>query len=90
MQRLYLLLTDKRFEFVFDREDANKVKVTPADTLIDIKDWADSDDLVSTLTVNQAGAQVSAGFALKAFAQFPRSRVLAIAVDQPCCRANCR
>ncbi len=63
VQRLYLLLTDKRFEFVFDREDANKVKVTPADTLINIKDWADSDDLVSTLTVNQAGAQVSAGFA---------------------------
>ncbi len=63
VQRLYLLLTDKRFEFVFDREDANKVKVTPADTLINIKDWADSDDLVSTLTVSQAGAQVSAGFA---------------------------
>jgi len=63
VQRLYLLLTDKRFEFVFDREDANKVKVTPADTLINIKDWADADDLVSTLTVSQAGAQVGAGFA---------------------------
>jgi len=63
VQRLYLLLTDKRFEFVFDREDANRVKVTPTDMLINIKDWADSDDLVSTLTVSQAGAQVSAGFA---------------------------
>ncbi len=63
VQRLYLLLTDKRFEFVFDREDANKVKVNAADALINIKDWADSDDLVSVLAVSVAGAQVSAGFA---------------------------
>jgi general secretion pathway protein K len=63
VQRLYLLLTDKRFEFVFDREDANKVKISAADALINIKDWADSDDLVSVLAVSAAGAQVSAGFA---------------------------
>jgi general secretion pathway protein K len=63
VQRLYLLLTDKRFEFVFDREDTSKLKITATDALINIKDWADSDDLVSALTVNQAGAQVSAGFA---------------------------
>ena len=46
VQRLYLLLTDKRFEFVFDKEDANKVKVNATDALINIKDWADADDLV--------------------------------------------
>lgn len=63
VQRLYLLLTDKRFEFVFDREDANKVKIAAADALINIKDWADSDDLVSVLAVSAAGAQVSAGYA---------------------------
>lgn len=63
IQRLYLLLTDKRFEFVFDKEDANKVKVNATDALINIKDWADADDLVSALTVSPAGAQVSAGFA---------------------------
>jgi general secretion pathway protein K len=63
VQRLYLLLTDKRFEFVFDREDANKVKIPAADALINIKDWADSDDLVSVLAVSAAGAQVSAGYA---------------------------
>jgi general secretion pathway protein K len=62
VQRLYLLLSDKRFEFVFDREDANKVKVSATDALINIKDWADADDLVSVVNVNQAGAQVSAGF----------------------------
>jgi general secretion pathway protein K len=63
VQRLYLLLTDKRFEFVFDHEDASKLKITANDALINIKDWADADDLVSALSVNQAGAQVSAGFA---------------------------
>jgi general secretion pathway protein K len=63
VQRLYLLLTDKRFEFVFDREDANKVKIAAADALINIKDWADADDLVSVLAVNAAGAQVTAGYA---------------------------
>lgn len=63
VQRLYLLLTDKRFEFVFEHEDANKVKTTATDALINIKDWADSDDLVSVLAVSAGGAQVSAGFA---------------------------
>jgi general secretion pathway protein K len=63
VQRLYLLLTDKRFEFVFDREDANKVKVNASDALINIKDWADSDDLVSALNVSPTGAQVTSGFA---------------------------
>jgi general secretion pathway protein K len=63
IQRLYLLLTDKRFEFVFDREDANKVKVNATDALINIKDWADADDLVSALNVSPTGAQVTAGFA---------------------------
>jgi general secretion pathway protein K len=63
IQRLYLLLSDKRFEFVFDKEDANKVKVNATDALINIKDWADADDLVSALIVSPAGAQVSSGFA---------------------------
>jgi general secretion pathway protein K len=63
VQRLYLLLTDKRFEFVFDKEDANKVKVNATDALINIKDWADADDLVSALNVSPAGAQVTSGFA---------------------------
>lgn len=63
VQRLYLLLTDKRFEFVFDKEDANKVKVNATDALINIKDWADADDLVSALNVSPTGAQVSSGFA---------------------------
>lgn len=63
VQRLYLLLTDKRFEFVFEKEDANHVKLNASEALINIKDWADADDLVSALNVTPTGAQVTSGFA---------------------------
>jgi general secretion pathway protein K len=63
VQRFYLLFTDKRFDFVFEREDANRVKINANDALINIKDWADGDDLVSALVVAQGNAQLSAGFA---------------------------
>jgi general secretion pathway protein K len=43
--RLMDLLGDKRFEFLFEREDANGVRVTPQDVLIAIKDWVDEDEV---------------------------------------------
>jgi len=55
VQRLYNLVSDKRFEFVFDREDANRIKATPNDVLIAIKDWVDDDDVQSALQVNALG-----------------------------------
>jgi len=55
VQGLYSLISDKRFDFVFDREDANKVKATAADTLLAIKDWADDDDILTALQVNTLG-----------------------------------
>src|SRR5439155_175365 len=36
--RLLDLFADKRFEFVFDHEDANGAKVTPQEVLINLKD----------------------------------------------------
>ncbi|HXX29597.1 MAG TPA: type II secretion system minor pseudopilin GspK [Myxococcaceae bacterium] len=62
VQRLYLLLTDKRFEFVFEHEDANHVKLTANDAVINVKDWADADDLISTLTLVQGLPQLGPGF----------------------------
>ena len=58
VQGFYSLIADKRFDFVFDREDANKVKATANDALLAIKDWADDDDLQTALNVNPLG-QVS-------------------------------
>ncbi|HVE85909.1 MAG TPA: type II secretion system minor pseudopilin GspK [Myxococcales bacterium] len=49
--RLFELFSDKRFEFLFDHEDANRVKVTPQELIISLKDWIDDDDTQSTLNV---------------------------------------
>jgi general secretion pathway protein K len=54
-QRVYNLVSDKRFEFVFDREDSNRMRVGPNDVLLAMKDWADDDDTMSALTVTSVG-----------------------------------
>jgi len=56
------LLADKRFEFLFEREDANKVKGTPQDLLIAIKDWMDEDEVQSTLNLSGQGEPFLRGF----------------------------
>ncbi len=55
VQRLYNLVSDKRFEFVFDREDANRIRANPNDVLIALKDWVDDDDTQSALSVTAVG-----------------------------------
>jgi len=63
VQRFYNLVSDKRFDFVFDREDSNHVRANPADVLIAVKDWEDDDDTQSALTVNALGqATLQNGF----------------------------
>jgi general secretion pathway protein K len=52
VQRLVDLLTDKRFEFLFEREDNNRVKVSPADVVIAMRDWIDEDEIQSTLNLS--------------------------------------
>lgn len=49
---LMQLLSDRRFEFLFAREDANRVKVTPQDVVIGLKDWMDEDETQSALNLN--------------------------------------
>jgi general secretion pathway protein K len=54
--RLMDLMGDKRFEFLFQRDDANKVRVTPQDVLIAMKDWVDDNKTASALDlVSPAG-----------------------------------
>ena len=55
VQSLYNLIADKRFDFVFDREDANRIKANPSDVLIALKDWVDDDDTQSALNVTPLG-----------------------------------
>ncbi|WP_002639002.1 general secretion pathway protein GspK [Myxococcus hansupus] len=41
--RLMDMMSDPRFEFLWERDDANKVRSTPQDVLLALKDWADDD-----------------------------------------------
>jgi general secretion pathway protein K len=50
--RLLDLFGDKRFEFLFDHEDANRVKVTSQDVIINVKDWIDDDEVQSALNLS--------------------------------------
>jgi general secretion pathway protein K len=49
--RLIDLFGDKRFEFLFDHEDANGVKATPQEVIIAVKDWIDEDEVQSALNL---------------------------------------
>lgn len=60
--RLMDLLSDKRFEFLFSREDANGVRVMPQDVVIAIKDWVDEDKTQSAFDPNNAVSPFAAGF----------------------------
>lgn len=45
------LFADKQFEFLYEREDSNKVKANPADVLIAMHDWIDADSVQATLNI---------------------------------------
>jgi general secretion pathway protein K len=45
--RTYSLFTDKRFDFLYQKEDSHGIKVTPTDTMIAIRDYIDEDDTQS-------------------------------------------
>ncbi|HYX91464.1 MAG TPA: type II secretion system minor pseudopilin GspK [Myxococcaceae bacterium] len=56
------ILSDKRFEFLFEREDRHHVKVTPQELLIHIQDWVDQDEVQSALNLTGAGPPFVRGF----------------------------
>ncbi len=61
-QRLMDLLSDKRFEFLFEREDSNGVRVTPQDIIIALKDWVDEDETQSSFNPVDPVNPFAAGF----------------------------
>jgi general secretion pathway protein K len=62
VSRLLDLLGDKRFEFVFEKEDSNRVKVTPNDVVLTIHDWIDDDEVQSALNLTGKGDPFVKGF----------------------------
>ncbi|SET57106.1 general secretion pathway protein GspK [Stigmatella erecta] len=61
--RLMDLFGDKRFEFLFDKEDSNKVRVTPQDVVIALKDWVDEDESQSAINLADPVNPFASGFA---------------------------
>lgn len=60
--RLLDLLSDKRFEFLFEREDSNGVKVTPQEVVIAMKDWIDEDETQSSINTGPTPEVFLQGF----------------------------
>ncbi|NOK35352.1 general secretion pathway protein GspK [Corallococcus exercitus] len=61
--RMMDMFSDKRFEFLWQQDDANKVRSTPQDTVIALKDWSDEDTTQSTLNPKDPTNPFVAGFA---------------------------
>jgi general secretion pathway protein K len=62
MLRMLDMFNDKRFEFLWERDDANKVRSTPQDVVIAIKDWADDDETGSAINLVDATNPMPSGF----------------------------
>jgi general secretion pathway protein K len=52
--RLAQLIKDQSYDFLFDREDANGIRVTRKDLFGAVKDWEDEDETSSTFTGDPA------------------------------------
>ena len=57
------LFSDKRFEFLFDKEDSRHVKVSPSDVVIALHDWIDDDEVQAALNLSGQGDVFLRGFA---------------------------
>ena len=47
--RMLDMFGDKRFEFIFNRDDANRVRVTPPEVVIALRDWVDENEVESAI-----------------------------------------
>jgi general secretion pathway protein K len=61
--RMSDMFNDKRFEFIFNRDDANRVRVTPQDVVIALKDWVDEDEQQSAINLADPVNPFVSGFA---------------------------
>jgi general secretion pathway protein K len=60
--RMMDMLGDKRFEFIFNRDDANKVRVTPPEVVIALRDWVDEDETQSAINLADPVNPFASGF----------------------------
>jgi general secretion pathway protein K len=60
--QLFTMLTDKKYEFLFEKEDSNRVKVPPQEVIINLRDWADEDTVGSAINTTGVGDPFTRGF----------------------------
>ncbi|MCE9666692.1 type II secretion system protein GspK [Myxococcus stipitatus] len=60
--RMMDMMGDKRFEFLWERDDANRVRSNPQDVMLAIKDWADDDETGSTINQSDPVNPLQNGF----------------------------
>ena len=63
LNQLVSTFGDKKYEFLFDKEDTNKVKTTPNDLIASLKDWVDEDQTGTALNFSGQGEPFAKGFA---------------------------
>ncbi|MFL5321755.1 MAG: type II secretion system minor pseudopilin GspK [Myxococcaceae bacterium] len=52
----------KEYEFLYEKEDSNGVKVNPQDILVNLHDWIDADNVQATLNLSGTGDPFPPGF----------------------------
>ena len=60
--QLVSTLNDKRYEFLFEKEDANRLKIPANEISIGMKDWIDEDETGSSLNLTGQGDPFLRGF----------------------------
>jgi general secretion pathway protein K len=60
--QLLTTFSDKKYEFLFEKEDANRVKVTPQEVITNLRDWVDEDESVSPVNLGGQGDPFLKGF----------------------------
>lgn len=53
---------DKKYEFLFEKEDSNRVKAVPTDVIIAMRDWLDEDEVGTQLNLSGQGDAFAKGF----------------------------
>jgi general secretion pathway protein K len=60
--QLLTTFADKKYEFLFEKEDSNRVKVTPQEVITNLRDWVDEDETQSQVNVTGQGDPFLKGF----------------------------
>jgi general secretion pathway protein K len=67
LSKMLTTIADKKYEFLFEKEDSNKVKVNPQDVVTAIRDWIDEDEVAAQLNLTGQGEPIAKGFSDEAY-----------------------